>query len=56
MARPPPHCENTQVLRGAIIKDDDDDVCFERSLGPQCNSLISKMIVDVMIRVCESVF
>ena len=27
MARghPPPHCENTQVLREAITEDDDDD-------------------------------
>ena len=23
---PPPHCENTQVLREAITEDDDDDI------------------------------
>ena len=35
MARghPPPHCENTQVLREAITEDDDDDtmICYLNS-------------------------
>ena len=30
---PPPHCENTQVLREAITKDDDDDdlICKKKN-------------------------
>ena len=40
MARghPPPHCENTQVLREAITEDDDDDDDDD----DDCSSLITE--------------